>query len=141
MRQPSQKLVNVGILLGTLGFVLVFALVGCNSESESAEHNGESESGEHSRSSEANESSSESESGEHSSESKSGEGGEESGTQFALGDTFDEVRAGVRLVLSYDSAATRLQRHGGEHHDGHTAQGQGRSPPIERNRAGSDYTG
>ncbi len=109
MRQPSQKLVNVGILLGTLGFVLVFALVGCNSESESAEHNGESESGEHSRSSEANESSSESESGEHSSESKSGEGGEESGTQFALGDTFDEVRAGVRLVLSYDSAATAFK--------------------------------
>ena len=33
-----------------------------------------------------------------------GEGGEESGTQFALGDTFDEVRAGARLVLSYDSA-------------------------------------
>ena len=41
------------------------------------------------------------------SESKSGEGGEESGTQFALGDTFDEVRAGARLVLSYDSATNR----------------------------------
>ena len=44
-----------------------------------------------------------SESGEHSGGSESGEGDEESGTQFALGETFDEVRAGARLVLSYDS--------------------------------------
>ena len=71
--------------LAVLGFVLVLALIGCNSDSESG--NG-SESGEHS----------------HDSESEHGEGGEESGTQFALGDTFDEVRAGARLVLSYDSA-------------------------------------
>ena len=41
------------------------------------------------------------------SESESGEDGEEPGTQFALGDTFDEVRAGARLVLSYDSATNR----------------------------------
>ena len=60
--------------LAVLGFVLVLALIGCNSGSESG--NG----------------------------SESGEGGEESGTQFALGDTFDEVRAGARLVLLYDSA-------------------------------------
>ena len=41
--------------------------------------------------------------------SESGEGGEESGTQFALGDTFDEVRAGARLVLSYDSTANAFK--------------------------------
>ena len=76
------------------GVVLIFALAGCSS-SESGEHNRESESGEGSR---------EAESEEHS-ESESGEGGEESGTQFALGETFDEVRAGARLILTYDSAA------------------------------------
>ena len=76
------------------GVVLILALAGCSS-SESGEHNRESESGEGSR---------EAESEEHS-ESESGEGGEESGTQFALGETFDEVRAGARLILTYDSAA------------------------------------
>ena len=30
---------------------------------------------------------------------------EESGTQFGLNETFDEIRAGARLALSYDSAA------------------------------------
>ena len=79
---------NPSMTLAVLGFVLVLALIGCNSGSESG--NG-SEYGEHSRGSESG-------------ESESGEGGEESGTQFALGDTFDEVRAGARLVLSYDSA-------------------------------------
>ena len=39
------------------------------------------------------------------SRAKSSEGGEESGTQYALGDTFDEVRAGARLMLTYDPAA------------------------------------
>ena len=121
--------------LAVLGFVLVLALIGCNrgsesgngsesgeqisgsesgSESEAAEHSkasesgSRSESGEHSKGSEAG---SGSEAGEHSegseagSGSEAGEGGEESGAQFALGDTFDEVRAGARLVLSYDLAA------------------------------------
>ena len=59
---------------------------------ESGEHSG-SESGEGGE-----------ESGEHSG-SESGEGGEESGTQFGLNETFDEVRAGARLVLSYDPDA------------------------------------
>ncbi len=40
-----------------------------------------------------------------SSEHEHGEGGEESGTQLALNETYDEVRAGARLVLSYDSTA------------------------------------
>ena len=40
-------------------------------------------------------------SGEHGG-TESGKGGEESGTQFGLNETFDEVRAGARLVLAYD---------------------------------------
>lgn len=31
-----------------------------------------------------------------------GESGEESGTQFGLGDTYDAVRAGARLIIAYD---------------------------------------
>ena len=66
----------------------VLALTGClGGGSESGEHNEGSESGEHS------------------SGSESDEGGEESGTQFMLNETFDEVRAGARLVLSYESNA------------------------------------
>ena len=42
---------------------------------------------------------------EHSREAKSGGDGEKSGTQFGLGDSFDDVRAGARLILSYDSDA------------------------------------
>ena len=85
-----------------------------NSISESAEGRGESESGEHDSVSESGEGRGESESGEHSSvsessehsgESESGEGDEESGAQFALNETFDSIRAGARLVLSYDSTA------------------------------------
>ena len=79
------------------GFLLVLPLTGCGSSS--------SESGEHRRESVSVESSRESESGEHSEGAESSEGGEESGTQYALGDTFDDVRAGARLILTYDSAA------------------------------------
>ena len=71
-----------------IGIASALALTGClGGGSESGEHGGGSESGEHS------------------SGSESGEGGEESGTQFMLNETFDEVRAGARLVLSYDSNA------------------------------------
>ncbi len=80
-----------------IGVVAVLALTGCDGGgSESGEHSGGSESGEHGGGSE---------SGEHGGGSESGEGDEESGTQFELGETFDEVRAGARLVLSYDSDA------------------------------------
>ena len=64
-------------VLAAIGVLSVFALVGCLTSSESGEHGGE----------------------EHD------EGSEESGTQFAKSETFDEVRAGARLILSYDSAA------------------------------------
>ncbi len=81
--------------LVVIGFVLSFAVAGC-ANSESSEHSGGEESGEHSR---------ESESAEHSEGGESSEEGEESGTQFALNQTFDEVRADARLILSYDSNA------------------------------------
>ena len=71
--------------LAVIGVVLALALIGCSSDSESraggeasVEHDGSLESGEHS---------------------------EESGTQFARSEAYDEVRAGARLILSYDSAA------------------------------------
>ena len=43
-----------------------------------------------------------SESGEHNEGSESGEGNEESSVQYALDDIYDEVRAGARLIVSYD---------------------------------------
>ena len=74
-------------------------------ESESGESGSESESGEHRRESESGERSRESESGEHSEGGESGEEGEESGTQYKLNETFDQVRAGARLILTYDSTS------------------------------------
>ena len=81
--------------LASISVILVFAVAGC-ANSESSKHTRDTESGEHSR---------ESESGEHSEGGESSEEGEESGTQFTLGETFNEVRAGARLILSYDSNA------------------------------------
>ena len=91
-----------------IGLVLAISLSGCGGgSSESGEAGDNSENGEHSSGSESGEGGDDSESGEHSSESESGEddGEEESGTQFALNETFDEVRAGARLILQYDSTA------------------------------------
>ena len=82
-----------------------------SSEGEGGEGSGEhsgSDSGEGGERSGEHSGSESGESGERSSEhggSESGEGGEESGTQFGLNETFDEVRAGARLVLSYDPDA------------------------------------
>ena len=39
---------------------------------------------------------------EHGAGAESGEGGEEGGTMLALDETFDQVRKGARLILSYD---------------------------------------
>ena len=65
------------------------------SRESGGEHSGESsESGEHSEEG--------SESSEHG--GTSGEG-EESGTQYGLDDTYDNVRAGARLIISYDADA------------------------------------
>ena len=38
-----------------------------------------------------------------------GEGGEESGTQLALDETYDTVRLGVRLVISYNAANSMFE--------------------------------
>ena len=79
---------HIPTILVLISIASVLALTGClGGGSESGEHGGGSESGEHNEGSE------------------SGEGGEESGTQFMLNETFDEVRAGARLVLSYESNA------------------------------------
>ena len=67
--------------------------------SERGEHSERSESGERGKNIER------SESGEHGEDDEHAEGpgeGEESGTQYALDETYDEVRAGARLVISYD---------------------------------------
>ena len=67
------------MVLTVICVVLLLALAGCSSGgSESGEHNGSSESSEE---------------------------GEESGTLLSLSETFDEVRAGARLILSYDADA------------------------------------
>ena len=91
--------------------VLVLAFAGCSSGSDASR--GDQESGEHRGGSEAGEGGEES--GEHSGSSESGEGGEEpgeggeeSGTQFAPSETYDAVRAGARLILSYDSTANEF---------------------------------
>ena len=81
------------MIVALIGVVLTLTVIGCRNNSESGEHSGGSESGGHSRSSE---------SGEHNGGSESGE---ESGAQFAPRETLDQIRAGARLVLSYDSTA------------------------------------
>ena len=73
-------------ILTVIGIVFTLALTSCAGGGESAEHSG-------------------GESGEHNGGSESREDGEESNTQLALGDTFDGVRAGARLVLQYDADA------------------------------------
>ena len=86
----------ITILVST-GIILALSLPGCiGGESESGEHDGGESAGEHGGNGE---------SGEHDGEGESDGDGEESGTQFGLDETFDEVRAGARLALSYDSAA------------------------------------
>ncbi len=87
---------QLAILLAVI-IVSMVAIVGCSNDEASSGDEMLSGTNEHSR---------EAESGEVASEgAESGEGGEESGTQFGLDDTFDEVRAGARLILSYDTAA------------------------------------
>ena len=121
---------HLWMALAVIGIVLALALIGCSNDSESGEHNGGSESRAGAEGS-----------GEHGGNSESGVHSEESGTQFARSEAYDEVRAGARLILSYDSAANSLHGHGGEHHGGHAQQGQGRGPSLEWDRAGPDNPG
>ena len=69
-----------------ISLLAMLVLLGCGE--------GGTDSGEHSDGSD---------SGEHSDGSESGEGGEESGTQYGLEETYDVVRAGARLTVSFDS--------------------------------------
>ena len=69
---------------------------------EPGERGEESASGEHGEGSESSERGEGSESGEHNEGSESGEGDEEASVQYALDDIYDEVRAGARLIVSYD---------------------------------------
>ena len=86
----------ITILVST-GIILALSLPGCiGGESESGEHDGGESAGEHGGNGESSE---------HDGEGESDGDNEESGTQFGLNETFDEVRAGARLKLSYDSAA------------------------------------
>ena len=94
---PSMsKFVRLRSTLVAVGaVVLAITLASCGGESsnetvadvgaESGEHNGASD--------------------EHEGEESGDGGGEESGTQYGLTDTYDETRAGVRLVLAYDATA------------------------------------
>ena len=86
----------ITILVST-GIILALSLPGCTGgESESGEHEGGESAGEHGGNGESSE---------HDGEGESDGDNEESGTQFGLNETFDEVRSGARLKLSYDSAA------------------------------------
>ena len=86
---------DLWMALAVIGIVLALALIGCSNDSESGEHDGGSESRAGAEGS-----------GEHGGSLESGEQhSEESGTQFARNEAYDEVRAGARLILSYDSAA------------------------------------
>ena len=78
--------------------VILIALVsiGCSNDSEAGEHSSGPEGVEQSGS----EHTGDTEEGEH---GGGAEEGEESGVQLELSETFDEVRAGARLILSYDS--------------------------------------
>ena len=101
--------------LTIIGILSLFLLAACGDGVATTEPARNAESGsEHSgESSESRESGSEhgsegSESGEHGESGEHTEGpgeGEESGAQYGLDDTYDKVRAGARLILSYDRSS------------------------------------
>ena len=93
----------------TIGLCVVLLLAGCGHGDSDAgeEHDGNESSGEHGEAGEesgehSGERSEGDESGEHSEEGREGDEGEESGTQYTKADSYDETRAGVRLLLAYD---------------------------------------
>ena len=97
-----------------VGVTLLVALTACVGDEESGEHNEGAEAGERSEQSEGGEHDENSASGEHSRNGEGGEhsegsdsdgDGEESGTQYGLAETYDVVRAGARLILSYDASS------------------------------------
>ncbi len=119
MKTPATLLAAIIIIL-----LLALAAAGCRNNSETSkpgeagaiskaggEHDDEAsepgepgESGEHTADSETSKPGDESSEPGEAGETGGGEG-EESGTQYARGDTFDQIRAGARLILTYDPAA------------------------------------
>lgn len=93
-----------------MGFLLVF-VYGCNKASEET-GTAEMSANEHEQAGQAGEgeeaSTHESEQGEHEGEGRGehGEEGEETGPRLAKDGTHDEVRKGVRLILTYDSESS-----------------------------------
>lgn len=72
--------------LAVSAVILAAALVGCSSDTGTGENQGEVGRGEHDRDGREHDR----------------EGGEESGIELGLTETYDKVRKGVRLILSYD---------------------------------------
>ncbi len=93
-----------------IAFLLVFAY-GCNkgakdTETTEAGTHEHGEAGEHTHEGETAEHTHEGETAEHTHEGEGAEEGEESGPQIGLDGTHDEVRKGVRLILSFDSESS-----------------------------------
>ena len=98
------------VVLTLVSILAMLAFFGCGGgSSDSGEQGGSSQSGEHGEGSDSDEHGEGSESGEHGEESDSEDGGEESGTQYTLEETYDVVRAGARLILSYDSGSNAFR--------------------------------
>ncbi len=63
-------------------------------------------------------------------------GGEENTAQYGLGDTFDQVRAGSRLIMNYDPAANAFVGTVENTTQHPTEQRADRDPPLQRSRIG-----
>ena len=94
------RTLTIALLLALAMTVAVLAASCSSASEEPGEPGAENEQGEQSEEHEES-----GESGEHDGDSESGEGdGEESATQYGLTDTYDVVRAGARLIVSYDDS-------------------------------------
>ena len=86
--------------LAAIGVVLAGVVGGCGDDDDDDGTASVPAAGEH-----------EGEGGEHEGEGDAEhvEEGEESGTQYALDETYDEVRAGARLILAYDAESNSFK--------------------------------
>ena len=102
-----------------IAFLLVFAYgcskgakdietteAGTHEGEEAGEHTHEGETAEHTHEGETEPHTHEGETAEHTHEGEGAEEGEESGPQIGLDGIHDEVRKGVRLILSFDSESS-----------------------------------
>jgi len=87
--------------------ILLISLYACNKSSDQSEHAEKvASSGEHAEKVASEGEHSESGEGRSEHEGEHGGEGEESGPQLSKGETHDEIRKGVRLILSYDSESS-----------------------------------